>query len=42
MNNPHQSDLAIAGLESGELVLSDPPGFGITFNQESVNRFGVA
>jgi hypothetical protein len=36
MSNLHQSDLAIAAL-----VLSDRPGFGITFNQETINRFGV-
>jgi hypothetical protein len=41
MSNLHQSGLAIAALDSGALVLSDRPGFGITFNQDIVNRFGV-
>jgi hypothetical protein len=36
MSNLHQSGLAIAAL-----VLSDRPGFGITFDQDNVNRFGV-
>ena len=26
----------------GELVLSDRPGLGLSFNQETINRFGVA
>ena len=26
----------------GELVLSDQPGLGLSFNQETINRFGVA
>ena len=41
MSNLHQSGLAIAALNSGALVLSDRPGFGITFTQDIVNRFGV-
>jgi L-talarate/galactarate dehydratase len=32
----------VAPLEDGELVLSDRPGLGLTFNQETINRFGVA
>src|SRR5262252_318295 len=32
----------VATLEDGELVLSDRPGLGLTFNQETINRFGVA
>jgi L-talarate/galactarate dehydratase len=31
----------VATLEDGELVLSDRPGLGLTFNQETINRFGV-
>ena len=31
-----------AGFDNGELVLSDRPGLGLTFNQETINRFGVA
>jgi L-talarate/galactarate dehydratase len=31
-----------AAFESGELVLSDRPGLGLNFNQETINRFGVA
>ena len=30
-----------AALDNGELVLSDRPGLGLTFNQETINRFGV-
>jgi hypothetical protein len=41
MSNINQSDLAMAALDSGALVLSDRPGFGITCNQDIVNRFGV-
>src|SRR5262252_6435971 len=32
----------IATFESGELVLSDRPGLGLTFSQETINRFGAA
>jgi L-alanine-DL-glutamate epimerase-like enolase superfamily enzyme len=32
----------VAALEDGELVLSDRPGLGLTFNQKTINRFGVA
>jgi L-alanine-DL-glutamate epimerase-like enolase superfamily enzyme len=32
----------VAALNDGELVLSDRPGLGLTFNQETVKRFGVA
>ena len=42
MSNFNQSDLAMAALDSGALVLSDRPGFGMTFNRDLVNRFGVA
>ena len=31
-----------AGFDNGELVLSDRPGLGLAFNQETINRFGVA
>ena len=31
-----------AAFDNGELVLSDRPGLGLTFNQETINRFGVA
>jgi L-alanine-DL-glutamate epimerase-like enolase superfamily enzyme len=31
-----------AALDNGELVLSDRPGLGLAFNQETINRFGVA
>src|SRR5436190_5390820 len=31
----------IAALHNGELVLSDRPGLGLTFNEETINRFGV-
>jgi len=31
-----------ATFESGELVLSDRPGLGLTFSQETINRFGAA
>jgi L-talarate/galactarate dehydratase len=31
----------VATLEDGELILSDRPGLGLTFNQETINRFGV-
>ena len=31
-----------AAFESGELVLSDRPGLGLNFNQETINRFGAA
>ena len=30
-----------SALEDGELVLSDRSGLGLTFNQETINRFGV-
>src|SRR5438105_459864 len=30
-----------AAVDNGELVLSDRPGLGLTFNQETINRFGV-
>ena len=30
-----------AAFENGELVLSDRPGLGLTFNQETINRFGA-
>ena len=30
-----------AAFDNGELVLSDRPGLGLTFNQETINRFGV-
>jgi L-talarate/galactarate dehydratase len=32
----------VAALDNGELVLSDRPGLGLSFNQEAVKRFGVA
>jgi L-talarate/galactarate dehydratase len=32
----------VAALENGELVLSDRPGLGLTFNQSTINRFAVA
>jgi L-alanine-DL-glutamate epimerase-like enolase superfamily enzyme len=32
----------VAALEGGELVLSDRPGLGLSFDQETVNRFAVA
>jgi L-alanine-DL-glutamate epimerase-like enolase superfamily enzyme len=32
----------VAALEGGELLLSDRPGLGLSFNQETVSRFGVA
>jgi L-alanine-DL-glutamate epimerase-like enolase superfamily enzyme len=32
----------VAALENGELVLSDRPGLGLTFNQNTINRFAVA
>jgi L-alanine-DL-glutamate epimerase-like enolase superfamily enzyme len=31
-----------ADFDNGELVLSDRPGLGLTFNQEAINRFGGA
>ena len=31
-----------AALDNGELVLSDRPGLGLSFNQQTINRFGVA
>jgi L-alanine-DL-glutamate epimerase-like enolase superfamily enzyme len=31
-----------AAFEDGELVLSDRPGLGLTFNQETIDRFGAA
>jgi L-alanine-DL-glutamate epimerase-like enolase superfamily enzyme len=31
-----------AAFDNGELVLSDLPGLGLTFNQETINRFGAA
>jgi L-alanine-DL-glutamate epimerase-like enolase superfamily enzyme len=31
-----------AALDSGELVLSERPGLGLSFNQETIKRFGVA
>jgi hypothetical protein len=30
-----------AAFDIGQLVLSDRPGLGLTFNQETINRFGV-
>jgi L-alanine-DL-glutamate epimerase-like enolase superfamily enzyme len=30
-----------AARDNGELILSDRPGLGLTFNQETINRFGV-
>src|SRR5438270_1442562 len=30
-----------AALDKGEFVLSDRPGLGLTFNQQTINRFGV-
>ena len=32
----------VAALDNGELVLSDRPGLGLVFNQETIKRFGVA
>jgi L-talarate/galactarate dehydratase len=32
----------VATLDNGELVLSDRPGLGLAFNQETIKRFGVA
>ena len=32
----------VAALENGELVPSDRPGLGLTFNQGTINRFAVA
>src|SRR5262250_2858287 len=32
----------VAALDNGELVLSDRPGLGLAFNQETIKRFGVA
>jgi L-alanine-DL-glutamate epimerase-like enolase superfamily enzyme len=32
----------VAALEEGELVLPDRPGLGLTFSQETINRFAVA
>jgi L-talarate/galactarate dehydratase len=32
----------VAAIDNGELVLSDRPGLGLAFNQETINRFGVA
>jgi mandelate racemase len=32
----------VSALEDGELVLSDRPGLGLTFNQETIKRFGAA
>ena len=32
----------VAALDNGELVLSERPGLGLTFNEETVNRFGAA
>jgi L-alanine-DL-glutamate epimerase-like enolase superfamily enzyme len=31
-----------AALENGELVLSERPGLGLSFNQNAINQFGVA
>ena len=31
-----------AAFENGELALSDRPGLGLTFNRETINRFGAA
>jgi L-alanine-DL-glutamate epimerase-like enolase superfamily enzyme len=31
-----------AALDKGELVMSERPGLGLTFNQETISRFGVA
>jgi L-alanine-DL-glutamate epimerase-like enolase superfamily enzyme len=31
-----------AALDNGELVLSDRPGLGLSFNQDTIARFGVA
>ena len=31
-----------AALDQGELVLSDRPGLGLTFNQDTIKRFGAA
>jgi L-alanine-DL-glutamate epimerase-like enolase superfamily enzyme len=31
-----------AAFDNGELVLSDRPGLGLTFNQETINRFAAA
>jgi L-alanine-DL-glutamate epimerase-like enolase superfamily enzyme len=30
-----------AAFDNGQLVLSDRPGLGLTFNQETINQFGV-
>jgi L-alanine-DL-glutamate epimerase-like enolase superfamily enzyme len=32
----------VAALENGELILSDRPGLGLTFNEETIKRFGAA
>ena len=32
----------VATLDQGELVLPDRPGLGLTFNQDSIKRFGAA
>jgi L-talarate/galactarate dehydratase len=32
----------VAALDHGEIVLSDRPGLGLTFNEETVQRFGAA
>jgi L-talarate/galactarate dehydratase len=32
----------VAPFDNGELVLPDRPGLGLTFNQETINRFRVA
>jgi hypothetical protein len=31
-----------AALDQGELVLSNPPGLGLAFNRDAINRFGAA
>ena len=30
-----------AALDQGELVLSNPPGLGLAFNQDAIKRFGA-
>ena len=32
----------VSALEDGELVLSDRPGLGLSFNEEAIKRFGAA
>jgi L-talarate/galactarate dehydratase len=32
----------VAEFEDGEVVLSDRPGLGLSFNQQTIDRFGVA